>query len=210
MTDQNPNQQVAPAEVQGGVEVDPAYWAKKKAKGKGKHTFSTPTLAITSLMDALTIILCFLLSNFASDPVVIQQNDKLHIAYSATKQRLQGAAKIEIQADAIYCNNQRSALLHEENGVRTVDEKAKAGGKTSFLIEDLKAQLEKYRSDMEEIERRGQRTLETKTWVMIVADIQTPIRIIKEVLFTAKEAGYERYMFAVIQKIGWKKGTTAQ
>lgn len=202
MSDQDQSQQTPPM-VDHGPPLDPRYAEMRKAR-KGKRGGLGPaSLAITSLMDALTIILCFLLASYANDPVVIQQHEKLQIAYSASKQKLQGAAKIEIQADAIYCNNQRSALLHEENGIRTVDEKAKAGGKTSFLIEDLKAQLEKYRSDMDEIEKRGGRVLQTKTWVMLVADIHTPIRIIKEVLFTAKEAGYERYIFAVIQKVGW-------
>lgn len=200
MSYQDPTQQPP---IDQGPALDPRYAEKKKARRGKKKALEASGLAITSLMDALTIILCFLLASYANDPVVIQQHDKLHVAYSATKQKLQGAAKIEIQADAIYCNNQRSALLHEENGIRTVDEKAKAGGKVSFLIEDLKAHLEKYRNDIEEIEKRRGQKIHTKTWVMIVADIHTPIRIIKEVLFTAKEANYDRYMFAVIQKIGW-------
>jgi imidazole glycerol phosphate synthase subunit HisF len=152
-------------------------------------------------MDAMTIILCFLLSSWASEPISIQQNDKLRVAFSSTKTDLQGAAKVQIQSDAIYCNNVRSALLREENGIRTVDEKAKAGGKQSYLIEDLKAQLEQYKQQLSEIEKRGGKKYQTKDWMLLVADVQTPIRIIKEVLYTAKEAGYERYMFAVIRSI---------
>jgi biopolymer transport protein ExbD len=133
--------------------------------------------------------------------VSIQQNDKLRVAFSVTRNPLQGAAKVEIQSDAIYCNQQRSAMLREENGVRTVDEKVKAGGKQSYLIEDLKAQLEQYKQQLTEIEKRGGRQYTTKSWLLIIADIQTPVRIVKEVLYTAKEAGYERYMFAVIRTI---------
>ncbi len=204
MSYQDPGQYQPPPVVDQGPPLDPRYVERKKEARKAKKRgFGEQQLAITSLMDALTIVLCFLLASYASDPVVIQQSDKLRIAYSATKHRLQAAAKIQIDADAIYCNDKQTALLHEENGIRTVDEKAKTGGKTSFMIEDLKAQLEEYRRTMDEIEKRGGRKLATKTWVMVVADILTPIRIIKEVLFTAKEAGYERYMFAVIQKVGW-------
>jgi biopolymer transport protein ExbD len=189
-----------PPEVQQGPELDPAYLAKKK-RGKKSHDLPSPGLAITSLMDAMTIILCFLMSNYAMEPMSINQNDKLHVAFSCTRAELQGAAKVEIQTDAIYCNQQRSALLREENGVRTVDEKAKAGGKSSYLIEDLKAQLEQYKQQLSEIEKRGGRQYQTKTWLLVVADIATPVRIVKEVLYTAKEAGYERYMFAVIRSV---------
>jgi hypothetical protein len=182
-----------------GPPLDPAYLEKKKGRKKGRGLEEGGGLAITSLMDALTIILTFLLSSYASEPISITQNEKLRVAFSLTKHDIQGAAKVEIQADAIYCNQQRSALLREENGVRTVDEKAKAGGKASYLIEDLKAQLEAYKQQLTEIEKRGGRKYTTKDWLLVVADIKTPVRIVKEVLYTAKEAGYERYMFAVIR-----------
>jgi biopolymer transport protein ExbD len=199
-------QQPPPAQpIDQGIQLDPGYLAKKKAGKKGSRDLPAVGLAITSLMDAMTIILSFLMSNYAMEPMSINQNDKLHVAFSSTKNDLQGAAKVEIQSDAIYCNQQRSALLREENGVRTVDEKAKAGGKSSYLIEDLKAQLEQYKQQLSEIEKRGGRKYETKNWLLIIADIQTPVRIIKEVLYTAKEAGYERYMFAVIRTITGSK-----
>jgi len=184
-----------------GPALDPRYVEKKIARRKKSRAEADGGLAITSLMDALTIILCFLLSTYANEPISIQQNEKMRVAFSVTKNPIQGAAKVEIQADAIYCNQQRSALLREENGVRTVDEKAKAGGKASYLIEDLKAQLEAYKQQLTEIEKRGGRKYTTKDWLLVVADIQTPVRIVKEVLYTAKEAGYERYMFAVIRTV---------
>jgi biopolymer transport protein ExbD len=183
-----------------GAQLDPRYIEKKKAKKKS-HDLPAVGLTITSLMDAMTIILCFLMSNYANEPISVNQNEKLRVAFSSTKMDIQGAARVEIQADAIYCNQQRSALLREENGVRTVDEKAKAGGKSSYLIEDLKAQLEAYKQQLGEVEKRTGRQYTTKEWLLIVADIQTPVRIVKEVLYTAKEAGYERYMFAVIRTV---------
>lgn len=189
-----------PPEVEQGIQLDASYLAKKK-RGKKNNDLPPVGLAITSLMDAMTIILTFLMSNYANEPISINQNDKLRVAFSCTKMEIQGAARVEIQADAIYCNQQRSALLREENGVRTVDEKAKAGGKSSYLIEDLKAQLEAYKQQLGEVEKRTGRQYTTKDWLLIVADIRTPVRIVKEVLYTAKEAGYERYMFAVIRTV---------
>ena len=190
-----------PPEVEQGMQLDTGYLEKKKARKKVSHELGKGGVAITSLMDAMTIILSFLMFNHAFAPLSINQNDKLHVAFSCTKAELQGAAKVEIQTDAIYCNQQRSALLREENGVRTVDEKAKAGGKSSYLIEDLKAQLEAYKQQLTEVEKRGGRQYQTKNWLLVVADIGTPVRIIKEVLYTAKEAGYERFMFAVIRTV---------
>ncbi|MBI5499420.1 MAG: biopolymer transporter ExbD [Deltaproteobacteria bacterium] len=195
---QPPNQ--PPPEVEQGIQLDAAYLAKKKQK-KGHSDLPPVGLAITSLMDAMTIILSFLMSNYAMEPISINQNDKLQVAFSSSKLEIQGAARVEIQADAIYCNQQRSALLREENGVRTVDEKAKAGGKSSYLIEDLRAQLDAYKQQLGEVERRTGRAYSTKDWLLIVADIHTPVRIIKEVLYTAKEAGYQRYMFAIVRTV---------
>jgi len=195
---QPPNQ--PPPGVEQGIQLDPLYLARRKRK-KGHGDVGGGGLAITSLMDAMTIVLAFLMSNYAMEPISINQNDKLQVAFSSSKLDVQGAARVEIQADAIFCNSQRSALLREENGIRTVDEKAKAGGKSSYLIEDLKAQLESYKQQLGEVERRTGRAYTTKDWLLVIADIHTPVRIIKEVLYTAKEAGYQRYMFAIVRTV---------
>jgi hypothetical protein len=46
-----------PPEVQQGMELDAGYLAKKAKRGKTSHELAAGSVSITSLMDAMTIIL---------------------------------------------------------------------------------------------------------------------------------------------------------
>ncbi|MBI5502590.1 MAG: hypothetical protein HY907_20260 [Deltaproteobacteria bacterium] len=131
------------------------------------------------------------------DAPLVAENDRLRPPVSLSREQLGGAARIEVQSDAIYCNQQRVALLKDENGIRTVDELAKAGGRSSYIIEDLKLQLEGYRTQLDEIARRTGRHFLTARSALVVADAATPVRILKEILYTSREAGYDRFQLAV-------------
>jgi hypothetical protein len=107
------------------------------------------------------------------------------------------AVRVSIHRNAVYCDDVRVALLVDRDGMREVDEKAKAGGRRSFLLEELKHRLEERLAADEDVERRTGTALANKTTVLLVADAATPARILKEVLYTAKEAGFDRYLLAV-------------
>lgn len=126
----------------------------------------------------------------------LEERPKLRFPVSLSRAPLVEGAQVEVQEDAIYCNGARSALLHEEHGVRVVDERAKLGGKASYLIEELRSQLSTYQEQRREAEPAPGAPAPAAVAVLI-ADRETPIRVLKEVLYTAREAGYERFQLAV-------------
>ena len=140
----------------------------------------------------------------------VNEHDKLRLPISLSREPAAGAAKVEVQADSIYCNGMRSAMLREEHGIRTVDEKAKAGGRSSYVIGDLQAQLEDYRRQLEELERSTGRTFDNKEDLLLFVDGATPVRVVKEVLFTAKEAGYGRFQLVVRRAAAAQDRTAAR
>ena len=110
--------------------------AKKRAR-RGREETPEP-LAITSLMDAMVIILCFLLKSYASDPVNIQQSDVLELPMSVSKEPLERAVVIAITADAILVDDvKRSAEVGLVEGRQLVRRKIQLAGVVSaaFSVE---------------------------------------------------------------------------
>ncbi len=69
--------------------IDPRWQAKrdaKKAARRDREAKDMP-LTITSLMDAFTIILCFLLKTYGSDPINITQSAELRLPGSVAPPR---------------------------------------------------------------------------------------------------------------------------
>lgn len=58
--------------------------AKSKLRKKGRNFFNNEDLSITSLMDALTILLVFLLVTLTSDPLNVKQDAHLLLAKSTS------------------------------------------------------------------------------------------------------------------------------
>lgn len=127
----------------------------------------------------------------------LEERPKLRFPVSLSREPLADGAQVEVQEDAIYCNGARSALLREENGVRVVDERAKLGGKAGYLIEQLRAQLSAYRAQRREAALVSGTSTSDVGSAVLIADRATPVRVLKEVLYTAREAGCERLQLAV-------------
>lgn len=127
----------------------------------------------------------------------VEERAKLRFPVSLSREPLAVGAMVEVQEDTIYCNGTRSALLRERNGVRVVDEQAKAGGQASLLIDALQAQLVNHRRQLREaVSATGEPAPGGDTAVLLV-DRETPTRILQEVLYTAREAGNEWIQLAV-------------
>ncbi len=174
------------------------WQAKRKAKKlarRGRADAEMP-LAITSLMDAMTIILCFLLKSYASDPVNIQQSDVLTLPESIAVDPLERAVVIAVTADAILVDDVKVVGLRSG----AVDPSNKRDGANGFFIEPLFQSLQTSMQKAKAMQQRNSQAVTSLGMAMILGDQKTSYRLLSEVLYTAGQAEFSRFKFAVVSK----------
>ena len=166
---------------------------KKRAR-RGREDKAQP-LAITSLMDAMVIILCFLLKSYASDPVNIQQSDVLELPMSVAKEPLERAVVIAITADAILVDDVK--VVGPRSGA--VDPSNKRDGANGFFIEPLYQSLQNAMQKAKAMQQRNAQAVTSLGMAMILGDKRCSYRLLSEVLYTAGQAEFSRFKFAVVK-----------
>ena len=176
-------------------QVDAIWAAKRQAKKDKRRQRSSerPKLLINSLMDAFTIILCFLLTSFGSDPVQIRESDDLKLPRSTAVQPLEDAIVIAISTKAIMVQDIKVADLR--NGA--VDESMKRDGQEGLLINPLFDSLKEKVQHLKMIAARTNQPFEGKA--LVVAHSGTSYRLVTEVLYTAGQAEFEKFKFVAAE-----------
>ncbi len=173
-------------------QVDALWAAKRKEKkearrNKPKEPFK---LNINSLMDAFTIILCFLLKQFGADPVQIRESDDLKLPRTTSTEGLVDATVIGISTRSIQVNDKKVADLR--NGA--VDESMKRDGQEGLMINPLFDELKEIVQHLKMIKARtGGGKFEGEA--LIVGHKGTSYRLISEVLYTAGQAEFTKFKF---------------
>jgi len=174
-----------------------AIWAEKQKAKKDKRRrrkVERDKLLINSLMDAFTIILCFLMKSFGSDPVQIRQSDELMLPRtSEDKQGLEDAIVIAISKRAIMVQDNKVADLRDG----TVDESLKRDGADGLLINPLLDALKERVQHLKMLSARTNRPFEGMA--LVVADSKTSYRLLTEVLYTAGQAEFEKFKFVAAE-----------
>ena len=162
----------------------------RRREAKQPHT-------ITSLMDALTIILCFLLKSVGAEPMNISQNDDLRLPKSTTS--------LNPERDAIPITVTRKSILVGDKHVvdvkeGSVDKSRKKGGENSFMITPLFDGLTEEANHQKQIAKISGADFEGMA--AVVSDLNTPYRLLLEVMYTAGQAEFGKFKFAVVKKKG--------
>jgi len=183
------------------AQVD-ALWQKKvqARKDKRRNRAHEPfKLIINSLMDAFTIILCFLLKQFGSDPVQIRESDDLKLPRSSATDPLEDAVVIGISTKSIQVDDVKVADLR--NGA--VDESMKRDGQEGLLINPLYDSLKEKVQHLKMISART--NSEFNAMALVVAHDETSYRLITEVLYTAGQAEFQKFKFVAAEGSEKKK-----
>ena len=151
-------------------------------------------LNINSLMDAFTIILCFLLKSFGSDPVQIRESDELKLPRTTSPDGLVDAVVIGVSKRSIQVDDLKIADLR--NGA--VDESMKRDGQEGLLINPLYDKLKEKVNHLKMIAARSPNR-EFEGVALVVADQDTSYRLITEVLYTAGQAEFEKFKFVAAE-----------
>ena len=177
-------------------DVDARWQAKRKLKkaARRKRKPEDMPLIITSLMDAFTIILCFLLKTYGSDPVNITQSNELRLPGSVAKAPLKAATTIAITRNAILVDDARVVDLRDG----AVDPSNKRDGATGYFINPLFDSLTEAAQNQKLIASRNQQ-VQFDGLALILGHKTTTFRTLTEVLYTAGQAEYNQFKFAVVQ-----------
>ena len=174
-----------------------ARWAEKRKEKKAKRRLKAGEklqLNINSLMDAFTIILCFLLKQFGADPVQIRESDDLKLPRTSSEDGLVDATVIGISKRSIQVNEKKVADLR--NGA--VDESLKRDGQEGLMINPLFDVLKETAQHIKMIKARtGGGKFEGEA--LVVADKGTNYRLISEVLYTAGQAEFQKFKFVAAE-----------
>ena len=175
------------------------YWKKKKAfKKKQKilerRRVKKMPLLINSLMDALVIILCFLLKSYGDNPVnITQKEDEMTLPKSNSTSNMANAIDIHVGASAILVRGK--PVVNVKNG--KVDENVKRDGADGFFITPL---YKKLKEEAKMLKTKG-KTSGTKFTgdALVAAHSEIPYRLLSEVLYTANQAEFKTYSFAIVK-----------
>jgi biopolymer transport protein ExbD len=172
----------------------------RRERIRPKKVDETRPFTITSLMDIMTILLCFLLKNYQVNPInITQEPGVLELPKSNAYLVPEDAVPVAITKHAIMVNDELVVNLEERDGVPYVDASYKADGATGFLITPLKDKLIDEMEKQKNIARHGG-IQEFKGLVTLIGHRDTPYRLIAEVLYTAGQAQFSKFKFAVIKK----------
>jgi biopolymer transport protein ExbD len=165
---------------------------RKKLRRRPEHT--AQELNIYPLMDVMTILLVFMIMQFAQESAAVVQNDDLQIPWSTSERETEEALPIIISRSDIVVDGR--AVLQLREGM--VDPSQKQGGGTGFLIAPLHNILTQHRDRLKTIARMNPNRPFTGT-VQIIADKRTPFRTLSEVIYTLGQAEFAQIRFVVLQ-----------
>lgn len=158
-------------------------------------------LNIYPMMDMMTILLVFLIQNFAqSSAANVVQSEELQIPQSTATAEVQPALSITISASEIVVEGKQALTLR--NG--QVDPSQKQGGSNGFLVTPLFNVLQAHRDRLKLI-AQSQQNRPFRGEVQIIADKRTPYRTLVEVLYTMGQAEFKAMRFVLL-----KAGQVAQ
>ena len=150
-------------------------------------------LNIYPMMDMMTILLVFMVMQFASSTAaVIQDSDELRIPYSTSTLELDDAVPVQISRSAIVVDGEH--ILDLRNGL--VDPSLKQGGASGFLISPLARAMAEIRDLKKLIAARNPRRPFTGD-IQIIADQHTPYRTLTEVIYTLGQTEFKNLRFVV-------------
>lgn len=168
----------------------------RKLKRKVPEPDPISHLNITPMMDMMTILLIFFLKNFAVSTQNISMGDDLMLP--ASKARLAPHKAVEVTIT-------KRALLVEDDEVAAVkrgevDSSLKRDGQSSFLINPLLDLLQKHATRLKKLAKMTGSQFEGE--IVIIADQNTPYRLLSEVLYTAGQAEFGKYRLMVLKRGG--------
>lgn len=151
-------------------------------------------LNITPMMDMMSILLVFLLMQFATEQASMQVSDSLQLPKSTSQLKPTPEVNVTVTGQAVIIEGQPVVAVH--NGA--VDPSAKRDGPNGYYITPIVDTLQKHRTRLEKIEAMGGAPFNHT--ILLLVDRAIPYRLVTEVLYSAGQAEFSNYRLVVLQK----------
>lgn len=152
-------------------------------------------LNIYPMMDMMTILLVFMIMNFASGAAEVVQSAELQIPTSTSEVEAAPNLSVTISTSEIVVEGKQ--VLNLSAG--KVDASQKQGGGSGWLITPLFNNLKQHRDRLKMIaSRNAQRPFRGE--VRIIADKRTPFRTLGEVIYSLGQAEFGAIRFVVLKE----------
>jgi biopolymer transport protein ExbD len=155
-------------------------------------------LNITAMMDMMTIILVFLLKTMAASSASIPQSGDLTMPKSIlTTEASQEGVPVIISKSKIMVEDEPIVDVPAD-ATHGVEAKYKRGGANDLYITKLGQTLQSWRNTDRDL-RRAQGKDASGSEAIIIADKDTPYRLLVEVLFTLGQTEFNKFHLMVLQ-----------
>ena len=175
---------------------------KRKAAKVGRKSKRLPdedaTVTINSLMDAMTIILVFLLMNYSIDPLKIDGGDDMQPPASTTITNPTPTPTVTVSGNSITVSDKEIVVFEKNDGLAEIpvrflrDQRAEA-----LEIMPLLEELKTIQQEQETVAQTLNQEFDPK--LTIIAHGGVSYKLITQVIFTASKTKYQQYRFAVIK-----------
>jgi len=165
-------------------------------------------LNITAMMDMMTIILVFLLKSLSNSPASLPQSQDLQLPKSVL------ATEPDSEPEGLPVIVSKSQIIVGETVVCPVppdaaqygiEAKYKRGSRNDYFIVPLGSTLQSWRDSDKRI-RMATGKDPSHSEAILIADSQTPYRLLTEVMYTLGQTEFSKFHMMVLQG-GGKMGT---
>ncbi|MFO0727209.1 MAG: biopolymer transporter ExbD [Myxococcota bacterium] len=166
---------------------------RRKTKRHGHHAEGTEVseLNITPMLDLMTILLVFLLMNFAQSTSNVNVAN-LTLPYSSSKLPVEEALTLMVTRDGILVDQHLVTRFDEKGGIAVAD---LPDGPNGYLIRPLYDALQSRADHFKRIEEFGGTQFIGR--IAVIADKGIPYTVMFRVLYTAGRAEFGRFKLFV-------------
>ena len=176
-----------------GISMREAKALIRKAKNRVPEHESITHLNLTAMMDMMSILLVFMIKSMATQTSTLNMGD---VSLPQSKTQLpppEEAVSVVVARTAILVEG--APVVAVKSG--DVDASEKASGQFGIEIGKLKDILGKHRTRLSKI--AAAQGKETSKELTIVADRDTPYKLIASVIYTAGQAEFQNYRMIVLR-----------
>jgi biopolymer transport protein ExbD len=151
------------------------------------------SLNITPMMDMMTIILVFLLKTFTSSALLVSQDQNMTLPASTSRLNAKQAVAVTVTRRVVLVDGEPVAPINSGK----IDPALKRDGDNGYYITPLVEILSRVaRKEKKVAEMTGQKFDGELT---IVADRNTPYRLLTEILYSCGQAEYANYRLLILK-----------
>jgi biopolymer transport protein ExbD len=165
---------------------------KRKRKKKHRALDKKLDISINSLLDILSVILVFLMKSYSTTTVQIKPSKELQVPFSWSSQIVEESTSITVTLKHVLMDDK--PVLTLENG-KVAEQDLSSGG---LLIDKLYEKLQDDVAHQKKIEQRNSKA-KFKGIVTIIADRYVPFPLLAQVMYTAGQAEFGQFKFALIR-----------